>query len=89
MLKAEKGGKDIVKIVHVASVVQHSFHKATRILFVCKENKTNDFIRQFLLFRVSLRHAFMRVPQRMQVVKNKLLNKVVIFVFFAHKKVLS
>ncbi len=25
-----------------------------RILFVCKENKNNDFIQQFLLFRVSL-----------------------------------
>ncbi len=39
-----------------------------RMLFVCEENKNKDFIQQFILFRVSLRHAFKRVPQRMHVV---------------------
>ncbi len=32
------GNKDIVKLVHVTSVVQPSFYEATRILFVHKEN---------------------------------------------------
>ncbi len=35
---------------------------------MCKENKNNNFIQQFLLFHVSLHHAFTRVPQRMRVV---------------------
>ncbi len=34
---------------------------------MCKENKYDDFIRQFLLFRISLLHAFTRVPQCMRV----------------------
>ncbi len=46
MFKAPKGSKDIVKIVHLTSVVQPEFYEATRILFVCKENK-NNFIQQF------------------------------------------
>ncbi len=29
---------------------------------VCKENKNNNFIQQFIFFYVHLRHAFMRVP---------------------------
>ncbi len=52
--KAQKCSKDVVKIVHLSSVVQHSFYAATRILLVRKENKNNDFIQQFLLFRVVL-----------------------------------
>ncbi len=61
-----------------------------------KENKNNDFIHQFLLFRLSLQHAFTKVPRPCFVMlswmcveepeEKKLLNKVVIFVFFAHKK---
>ncbi len=35
----QKGSKDIVKIVHVTSVVQPSFYEAARIIFVHKENK--------------------------------------------------
>ncbi len=31
--------KDIVKIVHLPSVVQSEFYEATKILFVCKKNK--------------------------------------------------
>ncbi len=49
MFKVQKGSKDIVKIVHVTSVVQPYFYEAMRIPFVCKENKDNDFIQQFLL----------------------------------------
>ncbi len=39
--------KFISKTVHVTSVVQLKFYKATRILFVLKVNKNNDFIQQF------------------------------------------
>ncbi len=55
--KAQKGSKDVVKIVHVTSVVQ-----ATSQIFNSKENKNNDFILQFLLLPVSLWYVFMRVP---------------------------
>ncbi len=47
-VKAQKSMKDIVKIVHLPSVVQSEFYEATRILFVHKENKHNDFIQQFV-----------------------------------------
>ncbi len=36
--------------------------------FVCKENKNNHFIQDLYLLRVSLQHAFMRIPQQMCVV---------------------
>ncbi len=39
----------------MTSVIQPSFYKATKILFVHKENKTNDFIQQFLLLSVNAR----------------------------------
>ncbi len=48
MIKAQKRSKDIVKIVHVILVVQPSLYKATRILFVSKENKNDDFIQQLV-----------------------------------------
>ncbi len=38
-VKAKKGSKDIVKTVHMTSVVLPQFYEITRILFVCKENK--------------------------------------------------
>ncbi len=38
--KAQKGSKGIIKIVHVTSVDHPQWYEATRILFVCKENKT-------------------------------------------------
>ncbi len=41
--------------------------KKLREYFVCKENKNNNFIQQFLLFCVSLRCAFTRVPRHMRV----------------------
>ncbi len=34
--------QDIVKSVHVTSVVQPQFYEATRILFVHKQSKNND-----------------------------------------------
>ncbi len=43
-IKTPKHSKDIGKTVHVTSVVQPSFYEATRIIFVHKENKNNDFI---------------------------------------------
>ncbi len=61
-VKAQKGSKDIVKIVHVTSVVQPSFYEATRILFVSKEKKSNDFIQQFLS-SVSVSATYSRVMQ--------------------------
>ncbi len=48
MFKVQIGSKDIVKIAHVTSVVQLQFFEAIRILFVCKENKNNNFI--FVVF---------------------------------------
>ncbi len=30
---------------------------------MCNQNKNDDFIQQFILFRVSLNHKFMRVPR--------------------------
>ncbi len=43
-IKAQKSGKDIVKIVHVTSVVQPYIYEATRLLFVHKEKINNNFI---------------------------------------------
>ncbi len=52
-VQGQKGGKDIVKIVHVTSVVQpFKYYEATRIIFVHKKTKNNDFIQQ----------SFTRVP---------------------------
>ncbi len=39
-VQGQKGGKDIVKIVHVTSVVQpFKYYEATRIIFVHKEKQ--------------------------------------------------
>ncbi len=40
--KVQKGNKDIIKMVHVTSLVQPKFNDATRI------NKYNDLIQQFV-----------------------------------------
>ncbi len=53
MFKAQKESKDIIKIVHVTSAVQPYLYEAMRILFVHKENESNNFIKWFLLFWVS------------------------------------
>ncbi len=47
-VKAQKRMKDIVKIVHLPSVVQSEFNEATRTLFMYKEHKNNNFIQQFV-----------------------------------------
>ncbi len=47
-VKAQKSMKNIVKIVHLPSVVQSELYEATRIFFLCKENSNNDFIQQFI-----------------------------------------
>ncbi len=47
--------KDIVKIVHLPSVVQSEFNKVTRTLFLGKENKNNDLtirLRSAILERI-------------------------------------
>ncbi len=47
MIKAQKRSKEIVKIIHVTSVVQSKYFEVTRILFVRKRKK-NYFIQQFI-----------------------------------------
>ncbi len=42
MINAQKHSKDIVKIIHVTSLVQLYNYEATRILLVHKENKKNE-----------------------------------------------
>ncbi len=46
--------KNIVKIVHLSSVVQSQFYEVTRILFVSKESKNNDIYSTICLLSVSL-----------------------------------
>ncbi len=76
MFKAQKGSKDIVKSTCDTSDSTNVMKlwgkkkKKSR-----KENNINDFIQLFLLFRVSLRHVFTRVPLKV--------------VIFAHKKKIS
>ncbi len=56
----QKGSKDIVKIVSDVSgstLMLWSYENT----FLRKENENNDFLQQFLLFYVSLRHAFRKV----------------------------
>ncbi len=43
--------KSIAKILHPPSVVQSECYEATRILFLRKENKNNDYIQQFVSSR--------------------------------------
>ncbi len=42
-VEVQKIMKSIARIVHLPSVVQSEFYEATILLFVCKENKNNDF----------------------------------------------
>ncbi len=48
--------KDIVRIVHLPSVVQSEWYEAARTLFLRKENKNNNFIQQ-LVSSTSLSHC--------------------------------
>ncbi len=49
--------KSITRLVYLPSVVQSELYEATRILFVRKENKNNNFFQQFVeLLSVSLHH---------------------------------
>ncbi len=60
MFEAQKGSKDIVKIVSDVSgstLMLRSYENT----FLRKENENNDFLQQFLLFYVSLCHAFRKV----------------------------
>ncbi len=49
-IKVQKRSKDIIKIIHVTSVVQPLFYEAQRILFVHKQIKNNNFIQQFVSY---------------------------------------
>ncbi len=40
MIKAQKHSKDIVKIVHLTSVVQQEFYKAIREYYLCKKTQS-------------------------------------------------
>ncbi len=62
MVKAQKGSKDIVKIVHVTQWFNRNFTKLQEYFFVRKENKNSDFIQQ--IFSVSSLAQLMRVPWR-------------------------
>ncbi len=50
-VEVQKIMKSIAREVHLPSVVQSEFYEATIILFVCKENKNNDFFQQFVSSR--------------------------------------
>ncbi len=54
-VEVQKRLKSIAREVHLPSVVQSEFYEATIILFVCKENKKNDFFSTIRLFSVSPR----------------------------------
>ncbi len=46
--------KSIASEIHLPSVVQSEFYEATRILFVCKENKNKDFFSTIRILSVTL-----------------------------------
>ncbi len=86
--KTHKVSKDIVKIINVIIKIKmnnnqqfnRNFMKQQEY-FLCAIKKTNDFLQQLFLFRVSLRRTFTRVHTE----EKKWLNKVIIFVFVVHK----
>ncbi len=45
-VNVQKNMKSIARIHHLPSVVQYDCYEVTRILFVRKQNKNNDFIQQ-------------------------------------------
>ncbi len=69
-VKVQKSMKSIARVVHLPSVVQSEFYEATRILFVRKENKNNDFFSTICLLSVSprQRNAILDITHRTQVV---------------------
>ncbi len=83
--KAQKDSKDICDI-----------YDATRILFVCKENKNNHFIQQFLCLWFFAAHSqkhhkawswyFWEHVLKTGLEEKKLMNEAIILVFFAHNK---
>ncbi len=67
-VKVHKNMKQIVKIVHLPSVVQSEFYEAMRIVFVRKENKNNDIYSTIHQISVSLcqRSAILKSIRRTQ-----------------------
>ncbi len=62
-IKVQKGTKNIVKVVHVTSVVQSECYEVTRILFEVKNKtkKTTLYINYVLLFCLCFGCAFMSI----------------------------
>ncbi len=58
------------KTFHVKSVVQPQFYKATRILFVRKENKNNNLIQQFFSSKSRI-PPLSRLPQHVRVLRQQ------------------
>ncbi len=77
--KPQKGSKDIVKTVHLTSVVQPYSYEALRI-FLCRKKTKIRLYQQFLL---SVSDFYVHSWQYHE--REELLNKLIIFVFL-HKK---
>ncbi len=60
-IKVQKGTKNIVKVVHVTSVVQSECYEVTRILFEVKKKKPTLYINYVLLFCLCFGCAFMSI----------------------------
>ncbi len=91
IVKAQKSMKDIVKIVHQPSVVQSELYEAMRILFVLFHGYVFNVLYS-LIWTKTLSGAA-DTEQRMLSVSSwyspkgdKLLNEVIICIFFAYKK---
>ncbi len=66
-IKVQKSMKSIIRVVHLPSVVESEFYNATRILFVCKENKNNYFFQKCvssLSLHVTVAYALLYEPRR-------------------------
>ncbi len=62
---AQKDSKDIVKIVHVTSVVQPSFYEATRITFCARGKQTDNVLsmKGQKALRLNQKHISISVPK--------------------------
>ncbi len=86
--KAQKGNKDIVKIVHVRSVFQPKCYEAMRTLFFCAKNTklmilfNNSFSTIMSVFDARLQEYHDTCVVLSWMCIEDFLNKVVVFVFF-------
>ncbi len=79
--KPQKGSKDIAKTVHLTSVVQPYSYEALRIFLCWKKTKIMTLIDSFFC---SVSDFYVHSWQYHE--REELLNKLIIFVFFLHKK---